>query len=95
MLDRLGSSVSYVICTGTEMQTVTVSLADGRVIPPGNEREDCDFFAHQIATAPDVAPVVLTLSNQHFSRLVVVAEAVFIASVVQRAHAPRGPPALI
>lgn len=95
MLDRFGDSVSYVICTGAEMQAITVSLADGRVIPPGTERAGCDFFAHQIATAPDVAPVVLSLTNQHFSRLVAAAEAVFIAGVAHRAHAPRGPPALI
>ncbi len=95
MLDRFGDSVSYVICTGAETHTITVSLTDGHVIPPGSEAAACDFFAHQIATAPDVAPMALALTNQQFSRLVVVAEAVFTASVAHRAHAPRGPPALI
>ncbi len=95
MIDRSGDSISYVICTGAEITTITIALGDGSVIPPGTKRASCDFFAHQVASAPTVAPIILPLTNQHFSRLVVASEAVFIASVAPRAHAPRGPPALI
>ena len=95
MIERYRDSISYVICTGAETQTITVSLADGSVIPVGSERASCDLFAHQVATTPAVAPVILPFANQAFRLVEATAEAIFIASVARRAHAPRGPPALI
>lgn len=95
MLDRVGDSISYVICTGGESFSITVSLADGGPVPAGTEDDGCDFFAHQIATQPLVAPVALPVVNQRYARLEVVAETIFIASAARRAHAPRGPPVLL
>ncbi|WP_372841880.1 hypothetical protein [Phaeovulum sp.] len=95
MAERVGDTITYVICAGGVIDTIRVSASNGQEVPQGSNDAGCDFFAHQVAAAPVVAPVVLPLTNQHFSRLVVVAEAIFIASAAPRAHAPRGPPALI
>ncbi|GEM_PF-2190894 len=95
MIERYGDSITYVICTGAEVLNITVSLGDGGADPVGSERASCDLFAHQVATAPEVASVVLPLTNQAFRRVETTAEAIFIASTTRRAHTPRGPPALI
>jgi hypothetical protein len=95
MLDRDGDSINYVICTGGDTRTITVLLSDGGPIPVETDDAGCDFFAHQIATAPIVTAVSLPVVNQRYARLEVVAETIFVASATRRAHAPRGPPVLL
>lgn len=88
MLVLEGETLTFVICTGGEPETATVSL--------GDEREEinleCDFFAAQVAaliSAPQYsAPstfeadeVLLSLSTQQIS-----------ARKTKQPFAPRGPP---
>lgn len=95
MAERVGDTLTYVICTDGATELITVSAADGREIPVDAKDPGCDFFAHQIAMTPAVAAIPLIVTNQRYERLVVVAKSIFIASVAPRSHAPRGPPALI
>lgn len=48
MLGHDGERLTYVICTGDQIRTITVSAETGQEVL-GNSGPECDFFAAQIA----------------------------------------------
>ncbi|TKZ19376.1 hypothetical protein FAP39_11560 [Shimia litoralis] len=84
-----GDSITYEICNGGELETITIPL-DGepqRAIDLG-----CDFFATQIAALPFPSPEVI-VNRVELTRLPhPVASRFLVETMEWRAYAPRAPP---
>ncbi|MCJ8336078.1 MAG: hypothetical protein MJH10_17875, partial [Epibacterium sp.] len=89
VMDR--DTITYEICTGGEMETVTISL-DGET----HQEIDlgCDFFAAQIGTLLPGAPIIAP-TDAKVTRLVSMsAISLHIAQTTKTSNTPRAPPVL-
>lgn len=91
MLVMQGDTITYILCSGSDVKTVTVALDDeeSQEIDLG-----CDFFAAQIAaltvSAPDAAFSIVKLADLPAFE----AEVTAVASFPWSNYAPRAPPVL-
>ncbi len=87
MLISDGATLTYTLCSGGELQTVTVPLEDE---PQQQVDEACDFFARQIATLPQTGAVLPIIRFATQANLPAHAQAAW-QPVVHTSKA-RGPP---
>ncbi|UWP97786.1 hypothetical protein [Aliiroseovarius crassostreae] len=89
MLVTEGDTISYVLCSAGEPQTVHVALG-------GEEREErdlsCDFFAAQIASLIDQAPAVVPFDYTNAPAEHVAQSLLPTALRLWRPNAARAPP---
>ncbi len=89
MLVLDGDTITYEICNGAEIETVTITL-DGD--PQDAMDLGCDFFATQIAALPIPAPEISLTGVELTSLPHPVAHHFLVATMEWRAYTPRAPP---